>query len=80
MLKFVSNNLITGGYFIGTCVNGDKIKNLLFETPEYDSTLLHISRKYNPSLPITFKNNEYTFTIKDETDQTNYFNTLDVST
>ncbi len=57
-------------------MDGDKIIELLDGKESVSSKLLKIVRGYNPSKSITFGNNAITFSIKDTTDETNYFNTL----
>jgi mRNA (guanine-N7-)-methyltransferase len=78
VLKLVSETLKPGGYFIGTAVDGNRVRELLGTSDVYDSKLFTINK-------VSFKKrdpfgNRYTFTIKDSTDQTNYFNTMGVST
>ena len=81
VLTLVSRNLNSGGYFIGTTTNGEIIKKIFKETKEkvYKTELFRIMRNF----PKTIKNiygNEYTFTIFDTKDRTNYFNTIGLST
>lgn len=80
-LTLVSKYLNQGGIFIGTTVNGESIKNLFKPISErvYNTSLFRVQRKF----PKTLKNvygNEYTFTIFDTKDSTNYFNTMGLST
>jgi len=80
-LTLVSRNLLSGGFFIGTTVNGDTIKSLFKDIKEkvYKTDLFRIQRNF----PKTLKNiygNEYNFTIFDTKDKTNYFNTIGLST
>lgn len=66
-----------GGYFMGTCVDGAKIKRLLGESHEYTSDILRIHKlKQKNSL----YGSAYTFEILDQYDKGNYFNSMGVST
>jgi mRNA (guanine-N7-)-methyltransferase len=67
-----------GGYFIGTCADGSRIKKL---TPnnnlDYKSEILEIHRK---KASRSVYGNRYTFKINDINDNGNYFNTMGIST
>ena len=78
VLKLVSLVLKPGGFFIGTAVDGEKIKQLLGDNDTYNGKLFTVNK-------VSFKKkdpfgNKYTFMINDSTDKTNYFNTMGVST
>jgi mRNA (guanine-N7-)-methyltransferase len=81
VLTMVSNYIAPGGFFIGTTIDGEKIKNLFKDISEkvYSTSLFRINRNFNKKLKSAF-GNEYTFTIFDTKDRTNYFNTIGLST
>lgn len=81
VLTIVNKYLTKGGFFIGTTINGDVIKNLFKETREkvYSTELFRIQRNFPKTLKSPF-GNEYNFTIFDTKDKANYFNTIGVST
>ena len=81
VLSLVSDNLVSGGLFIGTTINGNNVKNLFknISTKVYSSELFRIERKF-PKRVVKEFGNEYTFTIFDTRDRSNYFNTMGVST
>jgi len=81
VLTMISKYLKPGGYFIGTTIDGNVIKKLFKETTEkvYSTDLFRISRNF-PKTPKTPFGNEYSFTIFDTKDKSNYFNTMGVST
>ena len=81
VLTFVSNFLTTGGYFIGTTLDAEKIKKL-FEvgtSKTYSTDLFKIDREFNKKLT-SFYGNKYKFIINDLKDKGNYFNTMGIST
>jgi mRNA (guanine-N7-)-methyltransferase len=79
MLSLVSKYLKPGGYFFGTTIDGDKIKNYLEGNKKiFKRTIYKIERMYPSRLKSPF-GNKYTFTIFDNKDKTNYFNTIPVS-
>ena len=80
VIMFISKCLVKGGYFIGTTINGDKIRNLFKQTSSfhingglYD---IFIDKKFTSS-PYS---NQYKFRINDAGDKGNYFNTTGIST
>ena len=82
MLYFVSKNLKSGGYFFGTSINGDKIRSY-FEGYKgnkgvFKRNIYKIEKNFPSRLKSPF-GNKYTFTIYDNKDKTNYFNTIPVS-
>jgi mRNA (guanine-N7-)-methyltransferase len=77
VIRLVSRYLLPGGFFIGTTINGDKIKEHLSYQKIYAEKLFTITSDQ------TFKKNfgnKYTFVINDSEDKGNYFNTTGVST
>jgi mRNA (guanine-N7-)-methyltransferase len=80
VLSVFSQFLRKGGYFIGTTVDGKKITQLLQKNNSFDSTLLHITKKYRAITPRIPFGNKYIFTLNDSIDQGNYFNTMGEST
>jgi len=80
MLGMFSQFLRRGGYFIGTCVDGKRITELLGKSTTFDSQLLSVTKKFKAVNPTKAFGNQYTFSIKDTVDQGNYFNTLGEST
>jgi hypothetical protein len=66
-----------GGYFMGTCVDGAKIKGLLGKSQEYTSDILRI---HKPKVANSLYGSAYTFEILDQFDKGNYFNSMGVST
>lgn len=81
VLTFVSSYLKKGGFFIGTTIDGEKIKKLfdVGVSKTYSEDLFTIERHFNKKL-ISPYNNKYNFTINDINDQGNYFNTMGIST
>ena len=81
VLKMVSDSLSVGGFFIGTTIDGDAIKKLFKNTKErvYSTQLFRIERNFPKTVTKPF-GNEYSFTIFDTFDKSNYFNTMGVST
>jgi len=84
VLKVVSQNLRTGGYFIGTTMNKQAILELFNSVSKTQKTirkkLFQITRDFTAlKRPPTF-GQEYTFTILDTQDEGNYFNTIPEST
>jgi hypothetical protein len=81
VLTLVSKYISQGGFFIGTTINGDTVKNLFRDISEkvYSTDLFRIQRNFNKT-PKSAYGNEYLFTIFDTKDKTNYFNTIGVST
>ena len=82
-MRLISKFLDYGGYFIGTAPDGKKIQNLFKNTSSkiYTNSLFKIQRNFNKKLSKdAIYGNEYTFTIYDVKDQTNYFNTIGIST
>jgi len=74
VIRIISKYLVSGGFFIGTTIDGTKIRKL----KEYNAPLFDISIEKN-----FHKNpygNKYTFKIKDSFDEGNYFNTVGAST
>jgi mRNA (guanine-N7-)-methyltransferase len=65
-----------GGYFIGTTVDGDKIKS----TEETSFKLMEIKKLYKSKNPRKKFGNAYTFKINDTIDKGNYFNSTGIST
>jgi mRNA (guanine-N7-)-methyltransferase len=80
-LTLISKYLNDGGVFLGTTINGESIKNLFKTTSEkvYNTSLFRVQRKFPKTLKAIY-GNEYTFTIFDTKDSTNYFNTMGLST
>jgi len=80
-LTLVSKYLSKGGIFIGTTINGETVKNLFKDTSEkvYSTNLFKVQRNFPKKLKGPY-GNEYTFTIFDTRDRTNYFNTIGLST
>jgi mRNA (guanine-N7-)-methyltransferase len=78
VLKLVSRYLVPGGYFIGTTINGEKIRRLM------DSKRVHTEKLFTITNEKAFKmnayGNKYRFLINDSGDKGNYFNTTGVST
>ena len=81
VLKTVSDNLVKGGYFIGTTIDSEKVKLLFKPIKEkvYTSKIFRIQRNFPKTLTKDF-GNEYSFTIFDTQDKNNYFNTIGIST
>ena len=81
VLTLVNKYISPGGFFIGTTINGDTVKNLFRDISEkvYSTDLFRIQRNFNKT-PKSPYGNEYLFTIFDTKDKTNYFNTIGVST
>lgn len=81
ILTLVSRYLSSGGFFIGTTTDGDYIKRLFKDIKEkvYTTSLFRISRNFPKTLKTPY-GNEYTFTIFDTRDRSNYFNTIGLST
>ena len=82
VFKLVSNTLVSGGFFIGTTINKDKLLELFRCTKKttVKRTLFKIHRDFKAlQRPKPF-GQEYTFTILDTQDQGNYFNTIPEST
>jgi len=80
MLALVSKFLKPGGYFFGTTVDGDSIKKYFGSTNTriIKRSIYKIERMFNTKLKSPF-GNKYTFTIFDNKDKTNYFNTIPIS-
>ena len=80
MLALVSKFLKPGGYFFGTSVDGDSIKKYfgITNTRIIKRSIYKIERMFNNKLKSPF-GNKYTFTIFDNKDKTNYFNTIPIS-
>jgi mRNA (guanine-N7-)-methyltransferase len=79
MLALVSKFLKPGGYFFGTTVDGDSIKKYFgTNTKTIKRSIYKIERMFNNKLKSPF-GNKYTFTIFDNKDKTNYFNTIPIS-
>ena len=79
MLALVSKFLKPGGYFFGTTVDGDSIKKYFGTSNRViKRSIYKIERMFNTKLKSPF-GNKYTFTIFDNKDKTNYFNTIPVS-
>jgi len=79
MLALVSKFLKLGGYFFGTTVDGDSIKKYFgTNTKILKRSIYKIERMFPTKLKSPF-GNKYTFTIFDNKDKTNYFNTIPVS-
>ena len=80
MLGLVSKFLKPGGYFFGTTVDGDSIKKYFSDTNTkiLKRSIYKIERMFPNKLKSPF-GNKYTFTIFDNKDKTNYFNTIPVS-
>jgi len=80
MLALVSKFLKPGGYFFGTTVEGDSIKKYFGSTNTriIKRSIYKIERMFNTKLKSPF-GNKYTFTIFDNKDKTNYFNTIPIS-
>jgi mRNA (guanine-N7-)-methyltransferase len=80
VLSLVSKYLKPGGYFFGTTIDGQKIKEYLEASTsgkEFKRKLYQI--KVSKKFPKKFKSpfgNKYSFTIYDNKDKTNYFNTI----
>ena len=80
LMQVVKKYLVKGGFFIGTTLDGQKIRNF-FKARK----LKEVSKKlFNIKIDKFFKkdpySNKYTFEIKDTFDQGNYFNTMGPST
>jgi len=75
IFKLYSSFLKKGGYFVGTTVDGKKIKELLKKGTT--SQLFEIKKK---KFTRKLYGNEYTFQINDSKDKGNYFNTINAST
>jgi mRNA (guanine-N7-)-methyltransferase len=87
VIQLVSVYLSKGGYFIGTTIDGAKIRNLFKsrKSKEHNSELFKVSiDKYYPRYDYyndnTVFGQKYSFMIKDTGDVGNYFNTTGVST
>ena len=80
MLALVSKFLKSGGYFFGTSIDGESIKKYFggTNTKILKRSIYKIERMFNNKLKSPF-GNKYTFTIFDNKDKTNYFNTIPVS-
>ena len=80
MLAVVSKYLKSGGYFFGTTVDGDKIKEYFkdYKGKVIKRSIYKIERSFPPKPKSAF-GNKYTFTIFDNKDKTNYFNTIPIS-
>jgi mRNA (guanine-N7-)-methyltransferase len=80
-LTLVSKYLNRGGFFIGTTTNGETIKKFFKDIREkvYATELFRIQRNFPKTLKSPY-GNEYTFTIFDTKDRSNYFNTIGLST
>jgi mRNA (guanine-N7-)-methyltransferase len=79
MLALVSKFLKPGGYFFGTTVDGDSIKKYFGTNNKViKRSIYKIERMFNTKLKSPF-GNKYTFTIFDNKDKTNYFNTIPIS-
>jgi len=80
VLSLVSKYLKPGGYFFGTTVDGDKIKDYFedYKGKIIKRSIYKIERMFPKKLKSPF-GNKYTFTIFDNKDKTNYFNTIHVS-
>ncbi len=74
LFKRFSPFIKKGGYFVGTCAYGEKIRSLPLN---YNSKILEIHRK-KPTR--SAYGNQYTFKINDTNDGGNYFNTMGAST
>jgi mRNA (guanine-N7-)-methyltransferase len=70
LFKRFSPLVLKGGYFMGTCADGKRIKSLPLN---YTSPILEIYRK-KPTRSVY--GNQYTFKINDTYDKGNYFNTM----
>ena len=81
VLTLVSRYLNRGGFFIGTTTNGETIKKFFKDIREkvYSTELFRIQRNFPKTLKSPY-GNEYTFTIFDTKDRSNYFNTIGLST
>ena len=71
-----SQLLKKGGYFIGTCVNGERITDLLKDKTTFKNSLLEVTKHFKAKVPTKPFGNEYTFSMNDSFDQGNYFNTM----
>jgi hypothetical protein len=87
VMQLVSMYLTKGGYFIGTTINGDKIRKFFSSrrSKQHDSPLFSVSiDKYYPKLDLyndnTVFGQKYLFKINDSGDIGNYFNTTGTST
>lgn len=83
VLNLVSSSLKKGGYFFGTTIDGEKIKQYFDFLPDGSSVFKRKLYSIEKFFPKKIKNpfgNKYTFTIYDTFDKTNYFNTLGIST
>ncbi len=78
VLKLVSGYLVKGGYFIGTAINGDKIRKLMNYKRLHSDTLFTIRNE--KAFSKNHYGNRYTFVINDSGDVGNYFNTTGIST
>ena len=80
ILTLISRYLSPGGFFIGTTINGDTIKNMFKDIKEkvYSTELFRIQRNFPKTIKSPY-GNEYNFTIFDTKDKANYFNTIGVS-
>jgi len=76
VLGVFSNFLRTGGYFIGTTVDGRKITKLLGKEKNYNSDLLSIEKRYSAETPTDPFGKGYIFRLNDTVDKGNYFNTI----
>jgi len=82
VLYLVSKNLRSGGYFFGTVVDGDKVRDYISETSSgvFTRPLYRIESFFpNKRIRNPF-GNKYTFKIFDNKSSNNYFNTMPAST
>jgi SAM-dependent methyltransferase len=87
VLQIVSMYLVKGGYFIGTTINGDKIRKFFtsrrskdHDSPLYRAWIDKYYPRYDPYNDNTVFGQKYSFMIKDSGDIGNYFNTTGIST
>ena len=80
LMQLVNKYLVKGGFFIGTTIDGEKIRSFFKarKTKEVSKNLFNIT--INKFFTKSAYSNKYTFEIKDTFDQGNYFNTMGPST
>ena len=82
-LTLISKSLLPGGYFVGTTIDSENIKNYFeYLPPEikvFKKNLYRIEKFFSDKIKSPY-GNKYTFTIYDIFDKTNYFNTTGTST
>lgn len=72
LLNIVHSFIHKNGFFIGTTLNGSKIKQLLKNTNEVSNNIYTITKKYNDDV-ISVYGNKYIATLGAKGEQGNYF-------